>query len=72
MKKILEAVLTCTTVLALCASLFCVGVLWSFPLNVPAWCAATCASAGIALASGVGEIVFRRKRMGTPLKAAAR
>ncbi|WP_157658147.1 hypothetical protein [Burkholderia ubonensis] len=66
------SVLKYTTILALGGSVFCVGVLWSCPLDVPAWFAATCASLGIALASGVGEIVLRRKRTGMPLKAAAR
>lgn len=65
-------VLTYTTILALGASLFCIGVLWSFPLNVPAWFAAMCACAGVALASGIGEIVLRHKRTRTPLKAAVR
>lgn len=65
-------VLKYTTILALSGSVFCVGALWSFPLDVPPWFAATCASLGIALASGVGEIVLRRKRTGTPLETTAR
>lgn len=65
-------VLTYTTILAFGGSVFCAGVLLSFPLDVPAWFAATCASLGIALTSGVGEIVLRRRRTGLHLKAAAR
>ncbi|MBU9515616.1 hypothetical protein UXJ26_15775 [Burkholderia multivorans] len=66
------SVLKYTTILALGGSVFCVGVLWSFPLDVPAWFAATCASLAIALASAVGETVLRRRRTGMPLKATAR
>lgn len=65
----LTTVLTCTTVVALCASLFCFGVLWSFPPNVPAWCASTCVSALVAAACCIGEIVLRRKLAGTLLNS---
>ncbi len=62
------SVLKYTTILTLGASVFCVGVLWSFPLDVSTWSAATCASLGISLVSGVGEMLLRRKRTGMPLR----
>ncbi|MBA9834077.1 hypothetical protein CFB47_39335 [Burkholderia sp. AU27893] len=57
-----NSVLTGTTILALCVSFFCVGVLWSFPLNVTGWLTAMCISGGIALGSGVIEVIVTRRR----------
>lgn len=61
-----------TTIAALGVLIFCVNVLWSFPLDFPAWFAAMCVSSGIAIVSGVAEIVLRRKLRNMPRKVAVR
>lgn len=51
--------------------IFCVGVLFSLPLNVPAWFVGICISSVFAIGGSVGELVLRRWLNKMPQRVAA-